>query len=342
MVIDKEYPATHSMSTTWFGIDEDGNVAVIDFNVNGPVPSTEPSMREQSLESLLMDVWPTVESGIRSIPFTENQCQAILKCMKEEPLQYELQETLVQIDLTQKDYFVEKFPTIVHPNYNEVRLVRLSEKYGLYFVDLWDLSQSIIDEFNENHTVIKYHPCYFDFNDEYSHENEKWEFGHNVHGWPFFLYQQPYSTDQMTERTYEPKCPLKESQLSEEARKTALRFPLKFKQSKLLQIADYFASSWSYWYDFEIDGKEYAPLTDADGKIKFFPIGFDAAPIDIDEAFTNHTAKSLNEHYSEYEINGKRGYFRHCGEYYRLGEPDLKILEDEIKTIIKMEPNKMD
>ena len=38
MKTDKEYPATHSMSTAWYIVDEEGNVGILDFNENGPVP----------------------------------------------------------------------------------------------------------------------------------------------------------------------------------------------------------------------------------------------------------------------------------------------------------------
>ena len=34
----KEYPATHSMSTAWYCVDEDGNVGIFDIDDNGPVP----------------------------------------------------------------------------------------------------------------------------------------------------------------------------------------------------------------------------------------------------------------------------------------------------------------
>lgn len=34
----KEYPATHSMSTAWFFVDKDDNVALFSFEDNGPVP----------------------------------------------------------------------------------------------------------------------------------------------------------------------------------------------------------------------------------------------------------------------------------------------------------------
>ena len=44
----KEYPATHSMSTAWYVADEDGNVGIMDFNENGPVPwHTEESSVEE-------------------------------------------------------------------------------------------------------------------------------------------------------------------------------------------------------------------------------------------------------------------------------------------------------
>ena len=38
MKTDKEYPATHSMSTAWYIVDEEGNVGILYFNENGPVP----------------------------------------------------------------------------------------------------------------------------------------------------------------------------------------------------------------------------------------------------------------------------------------------------------------
>lgn len=39
MIFDKEYPATHSMSTAWYMVDVDGNVGLMDFDDNGPIPA---------------------------------------------------------------------------------------------------------------------------------------------------------------------------------------------------------------------------------------------------------------------------------------------------------------
>ena len=35
---NKEYPATHSMDTAWFACDLDGNIAIFQFEENGPGP----------------------------------------------------------------------------------------------------------------------------------------------------------------------------------------------------------------------------------------------------------------------------------------------------------------
>ena len=38
MKTDKEYPATHSMSTAWYFVDDDDNVAIMEFEDEGPIP----------------------------------------------------------------------------------------------------------------------------------------------------------------------------------------------------------------------------------------------------------------------------------------------------------------
>ena len=36
MKTTKEYPATHSMSTAWYIVDDEGNVGILDYNENQP------------------------------------------------------------------------------------------------------------------------------------------------------------------------------------------------------------------------------------------------------------------------------------------------------------------
>ena len=40
MKTDKEYPATHSMCTAGYFVDEEDNVAIFSFDDNGPIPDT--------------------------------------------------------------------------------------------------------------------------------------------------------------------------------------------------------------------------------------------------------------------------------------------------------------
>ena len=53
MKTNKEYPATHSMSTAWYYADEEGNVAIIDFNANGPIPLSVG--KDEGLESIIVE-----------------------------------------------------------------------------------------------------------------------------------------------------------------------------------------------------------------------------------------------------------------------------------------------
>ena len=80
MFIDKEYPATHSMSTGWFVADKDGNIAIFDFNENGPIPCDIP---ESSANGVLEEdfVLPD-EKGIRNFNFDDNQADIIIEKLK--------------------------------------------------------------------------------------------------------------------------------------------------------------------------------------------------------------------------------------------------------------------
>ena len=60
MKFEKEYPATHSMSTAWFGIDEDGDVALIKFDDNGPVPF---DCGDNGIEDVIPDIMSTEQEN---------------------------------------------------------------------------------------------------------------------------------------------------------------------------------------------------------------------------------------------------------------------------------------
>ena len=84
---NKEYPATHSMATSWFGIDKDGNVALIEFNDNGPVPY---DCGDQGLEEIICNnMTEGGEDEVRNLNFTLEQAHELMKKL-EAPMLEEL------------------------------------------------------------------------------------------------------------------------------------------------------------------------------------------------------------------------------------------------------------
>ena len=104
MKIDKEYPATHSMSTAWYVADEDGNVAIMDYNDNGPVPwETE----QTCIEELIYGHQENYETkDFIAIDLTDDQIDDLM----EKPHLPEDEELWVdcifQIDLAQEQDFL--------------------------------------------------------------------------------------------------------------------------------------------------------------------------------------------------------------------------------------------
>ena len=96
MLIDEEYPATHSMSTSWYIVDEEGNVGIMDFNANGPVPwGTEETVSEDLIWGLDSD----------KVDLTEEQ---ILYALGESYTPEEVDDysdCIIQIDKSRKELF---------------------------------------------------------------------------------------------------------------------------------------------------------------------------------------------------------------------------------------------
>lgn len=104
MKIDKEYPATHSMSTAWYVADEDGNVAIMDYNDNGPVPW---ETGQTCIEELIYGHQENYETkDFIAIDLTDDQIDDLM----EKPHLSEDEELWVdcifQIDLAQEQDFL--------------------------------------------------------------------------------------------------------------------------------------------------------------------------------------------------------------------------------------------
>ena len=96
----KEYPATHSLSTAWYAADEEGNVAITDYNDNGPVPwETE----QTSIEDLVLGHEEEFGKFIR-INLTKEQIFELLEDSHRSYVYY----SVIQIDSAQQQSFMKK------------------------------------------------------------------------------------------------------------------------------------------------------------------------------------------------------------------------------------------
>lgn len=128
MIIDKEYPATHSMSTAWYVADEEGNVAIMDYNDNGPVPwETE----QISTESLVFGHEEDDELFL-PIQLFDDQIYDLLDNPHNPKDDYQswFYHTIVQIDMSQEKAFLD---LIQQPDIKVTSCV--SKGLGLYILD---------------------------------------------------------------------------------------------------------------------------------------------------------------------------------------------------------------
>ena len=76
---DREYPATHSMDTAWYLADADGNVALMEYGDDGPVPWGIP---QTGIDTLLFGPEDNTEdTEFQQIRLTEEQIKGILSAL---------------------------------------------------------------------------------------------------------------------------------------------------------------------------------------------------------------------------------------------------------------------
>ena len=272
MKLSNEYPATHSMSTAWYAADEDGNVAIIDYNENGPVP------------------WQTEETCIEELVFgheEDNKDKVFLPIQLSDDQIYDLIENpsnpkddydswlfdpIVQIDRNQEKEFLEliKQPDI------KLRCC-ISKKLGLYMLDCdqcfedkrhaihtHPLKRSSLYKMLASKMILKmYHAKFFDLYDEI--KNGKVVFDVGFDSAPYFIYGQPYWIELLTERINIPECPVKLNQFPEALRKRVHRIPVKFHECKKFQIAEWHPCDFTSEDEKVVNGCVYGLLTLTDG-----------------------------------------------------------------------------
>lgn len=276
MKADKEYPATHSMSTAWYVADIDGNVAIIDYDDNGPVPwGTE----DTCIENLIFG--DDDNSTELQIALTDEQIDELM----EKPHRPEDEDMwyygcIIQIDRNQERVFLE----LAKRKDFEIEYC-LSKERGLYQIDafecldektykvLKDSTLQIMLDKGIIYTVYKLK----DMNTNSIWKDEQITFKKGFDNLPYYIYCQPYWTSSLPERLNIPENPVKLSQFPEQLRKRIPILPFKFSEQKNFQIAEWIPCDFHGGEIVEVvDGFEYTLTVMTDGSEAFVLTGLDA------------------------------------------------------------------
>lgn len=257
MITDKEYPATHSMYTSWFAIDIEGNVAILEFEDNGPVPYGIP---HTICENVITDSLTETRNGRQPLSWSDEQADEFLKrlsvCRNITKLTF---DCIVQIDVSQAEYFVSLINSLPYSVSKRCNLTVISASRGLYFVNFYHFPRNVRDKLRRRHVIQKFFEVSFDNDTTWDSEKEEYIYTQDFEHLPFYLYQQPYNAQMLMQRTFEPLYPFKESQLSPDITEKALRLPISFAKQSQVQVAQYYPFQ-SYGDCINKEGNEYYPM----------------------------------------------------------------------------------
>lgn len=246
MQLDKEYPATHSMSTSWYIVDEDDNVAILDMNENGPVPWGTP---EESIESLVLGYCD--EGGKKGKFYPVKLMPDQVKLLLSEPHNPEeydrWYDCIVEIDADKKEEFL-----LLARNKDCDKVCCISEDLNLYHICSddavvdengggWHVRiRSSIKKMLDSHIILNvYEIKDFYIDDRYNDEGELVEYEKEWDNCPYYIYAEPYWTDCLSKRLNIPDNPIKLSQMPRELHNRIIRIPGRFDDREFLQIANY-------------------------------------------------------------------------------------------------------
>lgn len=254
-----EYPATHSMTTSWFAVDEEGNVAIIEYNENGPVPNGTPESTESEI---VMDIMSCKEEDKpwRTLYLTDDEIRCILadsQSVEDENYDY-IYGLLVRVPHSRKIEFTRLARLM-----DDDLTVCLDKEETLFYLEDWFGCSP------EKYTSIKAALKSGVFKPIRKLFIEDAEYNVVMKGLPFFFYRQPYEPGCTVRRVVFPKYAMTEERLSEEARKKAYRLPLKFRNCENIQIAEFMPYSGYGLTTRTTGGRYYRAIHTAEGTEAF-------------------------------------------------------------------------
>lgn len=240
MKTDKEYPATHSMCTAWYFVDEEDNVAIFSFDDNGPIPDTVD--QDIWVNELCFEKPVVVKDDIKYLNLTDDQVLNFVSDLWKTsiPDDYYWNDDIFQIDTEKKEEFLmylkecrKKHGKAENWDNSFVPLC-LSETLGIYIVDFNSykykdgLNNPFVKYLWENKIITKY--CRvpdFDFDES-----------DDLKGCcPYYLYTNDWDPAFPHDRVSVPQNPVKLNQLPDDLQAKVLRLNIKFSDTEEIQIA---------------------------------------------------------------------------------------------------------
>lgn len=273
MITDKEYPATHSMSTAWYCVDEYGNVGVFDIDDNGPIP--DGGYVQNCVEDVFWEDFSHDGVPYKYLHLKPEQIPQMLEPMDQEDIwdggvNLSWMEVIVRVDMTKFDIFKKAFD-MEDDHFRP--LVCLSVEQGLFFADFYFNRQGV--ELLEQNNVIKakYKTPRYDYTDEDDIELQKKIHKENQK-FPVYIYRQNYwPFHDPAIRETNPANPIRLEQLPDNIRNKVRRLPVKFKERDIIQLAEFVPVSAVNSVEYVYDGKIWSELAKNSNEKIYYHVG---------------------------------------------------------------------
>lgn len=257
MKIDKEYPATHSMSTAWYAVDVDGNVAILDFGEEGPQPDGIGGPYEYGMDDMVIDdLVEYCESDVKVLPYTKEQVEELLYMEMTPPC--DIHNFDCDIILKIVDNKVDEFIKRIQ-NFENYRIVRLSSELSLFCV-----SADNFEAFDkEMEMMISEGIILGGYKYDYYIEDKQWQH------LPYFVFGQSDWTGDPMERVSIPQHPVRYNQLPEAIKRIILKLPVSFYETEKMQIAEYSQYKLHSNFSTVYQNRYYEKMPLANGEMKY-------------------------------------------------------------------------
>ena len=253
MKTDKEYPATHSMDTAWFVSDIDGNVAIFQFEEDGPGPIPFSDMHTEDLIPMI----GIKKSGVAVMPFSKEQIEELKRNLKPVHSINDISRHCnILINPAKIDTFIKAGA--------EFDLCYSEEEgfYHLYYIE--NKQSESIKKLIEDGDVYGAQECDIEiyFSDERLDKSE-----HRLAHFPFYVYEQGRFLNVAPERVVSPKYPFKVDQMPEEAKEYMFTLPIRFAEKEHLEPSEFIDSQcWLFRnHTKEVNGVKYMQVALTDG-----------------------------------------------------------------------------